>query len=376
MNELYQNEIRNCLSLAMDSYSSRIVELTSDIEEQLGLISDRKYRFDRLEILRKSALDQCIFPMMEPSFTASVINYDGFLFDKRSILRNIFTCCKDFCDSMKLEVDLLCASEDQAKEDNGEFSQYGTDSQGSGDGSGDSSDSSHEMEKRQKRNRLPSDALQILWQFLRTHKNNPYPSTQQKEQLAKETKLTLTQIRNWFTNTRKRKLTQNTDSDEDYSLESDRDESSRLKRLDSGRQKHFDVGRQKRHLNRKKTVGNTSGVNKNGFSRRSLVEKRQQEDEAEKSNTIGRGQWIQYGTEGMETVQNRRLVPKQKRTVLFQDPQLQEIDFDSKRVKDSQSLFELPPLSKEFCLNNGFAVPSEKQNFMDMAVCVCGKNEM
>lgn len=48
---------------------------------------------------------------------------------------------------------------------------------------------------------------------------------QQKEYLARQTRLTVTQIRNWFTNTRKRKLTQSTDSDEDYSLESDQGES-------------------------------------------------------------------------------------------------------------------------------------------------------
>lgn len=118
MTELPQADVKNCLSLALDSHASRIVELTSDIEEQLGLVSDREYRMSRLSVLRKSALDQCIFPMMEPEFTASVIEYNDLLVKKRAILHNIYTCCKDFCASMRSEVDLVCSGEEQTERGN------------------------------------------------------------------------------------------------------------------------------------------------------------------------------------------------------------------------------------------------------------------
>ena len=368
MTELPQADVKNCLSLALDSHASRIVELTSDIEEQLGLVSDREYRMSRLSVLRKSALDQCIFPMMEPEFTASVIEYNDLLVKKRAILHNIYTCCKDFCASMRSEVDLVCSGEEQPKEETAELSQYCAGNQGSGE----CSEGSPETEKRQKRNRLPSCALHILWDFLRTHKNNPYPTTQQKEQLAKETNLTITQIRNWFTNTRKRKLTQSPDSDEDYSVESDRDESSSSK--------HFEAGRPKRHLNRKRTSGNTCFLGKSGFRRPPLLEKRHQNNVTEKPNPTGPGQWIQYGTEGIYTLRNRRLLPKQRRITFSQDPQLHGIGFDSKRLNNSPPLFEFPGISKEFCLNNGFSLPCKKQNLVDMdpggPVCAYRGDEM
>ena len=38
--EIYQDDIQNCIALSVDSRIEKMVELTSDIEELLGLQSD------------------------------------------------------------------------------------------------------------------------------------------------------------------------------------------------------------------------------------------------------------------------------------------------------------------------------------------------
>ena len=365
MTEMAQTDVRNCLSLAMDPDAAHIVELTADIEEQLGLVNDMDYRLNRLSVLRQSAMEQCVFPMMLPEFSADVIKYEKLLTEKRAILQSIYNCCEEFCVSMKSEVDLVCSGEEHKKDGNTNLSRYCIRNQSSNE----CSEVSSETEKRQKRNRLPSYALHILWDFLRTHKNNPYPTTQQKEQLAKETNLTITQIRNWFTNTRKRKLTQSPDSDEDYSVESDRGDSPPSSR-------HYETGRSRRRLSRKRTSGNTCFVGRNGFHQPPLLEKKHSEESANTkpdSDSCGHGQWIQYGPEGLFPFRDARLFSGDRRTPMIHESTPHGMGFDPKRFCNSSAVFELSEMPKEFCLNNGFPLACKKQNSIesDPSVPVC-----
>ena len=87
--------------------------------------------------------------------------------------------------------------------------------------------------------------MKILWNFLREHRDNPYPTSQEKEWLAQQTNLSVTQIRNWFTNTRKRKLIQSQESDEEYQTDSDFSDSYHDSQTSSDSQPHKRRGRKK-----------------------------------------------------------------------------------------------------------------------------------
>jgi hypothetical protein len=57
---------------------------------------------------------------------------------------------------------------------------------------------------RQQRVNLPKDAKDYLSSWLYYHLDNPYPSEDEKKQLATNTKLTFDQVNNWFINSRAR----------------------------------------------------------------------------------------------------------------------------------------------------------------------------
>lgn len=204
----------NCLALSLDPRAMDIINYTADIEEYLGLEPDRNYRMERLKNLQKQALVQNIDPTTQAPFSEEVDQYCQLLRDKVSIMESMLNCCDDFVSKVRHEMALLDFQLQGDKSSRDVITSNYIRKYNSGSMEVDGS-------KRQKRNRLPSSALHILWDFMRTHKGNPYPTTQQKEMLAKKTNLTITQIRNWFTNTRKRKLSQSSDSDDEFSLESD-----------------------------------------------------------------------------------------------------------------------------------------------------------
>jgi hypothetical protein len=59
-------------------------------------------------------------------------------------------------------------------------------------------------EKKERRSKLPLRSILRLRAFFSANVHNPYPTDEQKAQLAIESNLTVKQISNWFTNTRRR----------------------------------------------------------------------------------------------------------------------------------------------------------------------------
>jgi len=59
-------------------------------------------------------------------------------------------------------------------------------------------------DSKKKRSRLPANAVSIFRQWFFNHLDKPYPSEEEKEDLARKTGLKLVQVNNWFTNARRR----------------------------------------------------------------------------------------------------------------------------------------------------------------------------
>jgi len=57
-----------------------------------------------------------------------------------------------------------------------------------------------------KRSRLPPRSVALFRQWLFNHLDSPYPSEEEKEELAQKAGLKITQVNNWFTNARRRIL--------------------------------------------------------------------------------------------------------------------------------------------------------------------------
>ena len=240
--EISQEEVSNCYALSMDKRIDEIIDLISDIHELLGLNSDKAERIERVNCFRRKAMEMNIDPSLDPSFTIRVEQYCQLLRQKKQTLQSIFDCCDDFYMQMRRELDAL-------------NSRFSTDSKARAtfvcnysNKCGSKPFVPNEttlLLKKQRRNRLPSAALEILWNFLREHRDNPYPTSQEKEWLAQQTNLSVTQIRNWFTNTRKRKLIQSQESDEDYLTDSDFSDSFHDSQTSSDSQPHKRRGRKK-----------------------------------------------------------------------------------------------------------------------------------
>ena len=67
--EIYQDDIQNCIALSVDSRIEKMVELTSDIEELLGLQSDKEFRMQRVNLFRQRAVAEGIPPVLDPEFS-------------------------------------------------------------------------------------------------------------------------------------------------------------------------------------------------------------------------------------------------------------------------------------------------------------------
>lgn len=74
---------------------------------------------------------------------------------------------------------------------------------GSGEGTGEEEDDSGKKNHK-KRGIFPKVATNILRAWLFQHLTHPYPSEDQKKQLAQDTGLTILQVNNWFINARRR----------------------------------------------------------------------------------------------------------------------------------------------------------------------------
>ncbi|XP_032882320.1 homeobox protein Meis1-like [Amblyraja radiata] len=69
---------------------------------------------------------------------------------------------------------------------------------------GDDDDPDKEKKRQKKRGIFPKVATNIMRAWLFQHLTHPYPSEEQKKQLAQDTGLTILQVNNWFINARRR----------------------------------------------------------------------------------------------------------------------------------------------------------------------------
>jgi hypothetical protein len=68
---------------------------------------------------------------------------------------------------------------------------------GSGEGTGEEDDDTNGKKNQKKRGIFPKVATNILRAWLFQHLTHPYPSEDQKKQLAQDTGLTILQVNNW-----------------------------------------------------------------------------------------------------------------------------------------------------------------------------------
>ncbi|KAH7645202.1 homeobox protein meis2-like isoform x3 [Dermatophagoides farinae] len=96
-------------------------------------------------------------------------------------------------------------SSQQSTDNNSEAGSFlGDASIGSGDGTGDDDDDDRSKKRQKKRGIFPKVATNIMRAWLFQHLTHPYPSEDQKKQLAQDTGLTILQVNNWFINARRR----------------------------------------------------------------------------------------------------------------------------------------------------------------------------
>ncbi|XP_064621835.1 homeobox protein Meis1-like isoform X2 [Lineus longissimus] len=75
---------------------------------------------------------------------------------------------------------------------------------GSGEGTADEESDERTQKRQKKRGIFPKVATNIMRAWLFQHLTHPYPSEEQKKQLAQDTGLTILQVNNWFINARRR----------------------------------------------------------------------------------------------------------------------------------------------------------------------------
>uniref|UniRef100_T1DBK9 PREP-2 n=1 Tax=Dendrocoelum lacteum TaxID=27895 RepID=T1DBK9_9PLAT len=86
---------------------------------------------------------------------------------------------------------------------------------------------------KQKRGVLPKKATQIMKQWLFQHLVHPYPTEDEKRQVAHQTNLTMLQVNNWFINARRRILQPMLDSSDSSFKEKNVESNSKLEKSDS-----------------------------------------------------------------------------------------------------------------------------------------------
>ncbi|KAK7104493.1 homeobox protein Meis1-like isoform X1 [Littorina saxatilis] len=91
----------------------------------------------------------------------------------------------------------------QMAENNSESGDGLDNSVGSGEGTADEDDD-RGSKRNKKRGIFPKVATNIMRAWLFQHLSHPYPSEEQKKQLAQDTGLTILQVNNWFINARRR----------------------------------------------------------------------------------------------------------------------------------------------------------------------------
>lgn len=292
--KVVKEDVRNCVALSLDKRIDEIIQLITEIEELLGLSTDREYREERVNQFRQQALLNRVDPHLDEQFSLEVDQYLMILREKRDILQRIFECCGEFCLAMKNELDTM---NDTFKANPALRADFVTEYN-------KKKSIPISRTERQRRNRLPSSALSILWDFVRTHKNNPYPTNQQKEYLVRQTKLTMTQIRNWFTNTRKRKLNQTPDSDDDYSFGSEGDYYSLPSSTSDDTTTHHRRGRKKKLKSHESTLYSIPSSSSSSYPIKEESSLFNILDTTKKDNSLSvetakksNGTWVNYSTD-------------------------------------------------------------------------------
>ncbi|MBZ3889762.1 Homeobox protein Meis2 [Sciurus carolinensis] len=84
------------------------------------------------------------------------------------------------------------------------FAGDGLDNSVASPSTGDDDDPDKDKKRHKKRGIFPKVATNIMRAWLFQHLTHPYPSEEQKKQLAQDTGLTILQVNNWFINARRR----------------------------------------------------------------------------------------------------------------------------------------------------------------------------
>uniref|UniRef100_A0A8C4NBH0 Meis homeobox 1 b n=1 Tax=Eptatretus burgeri TaxID=7764 RepID=A0A8C4NBH0_EPTBU len=88
--------------------------------------------------------------------------------------------------------------------DNGSELGDGLDNSAASEGTGDDDEPERDRRNDKKRGIFPKVATNIMRAWLFQHLTHPYPSEEQKKQLAQDTGLSILQVNNWFINARRR----------------------------------------------------------------------------------------------------------------------------------------------------------------------------
>ncbi|KAH0631531.1 hypothetical protein JD844_005896 [Phrynosoma platyrhinos] len=115
-------------------------------------------------------------------------------------LEKVHDLCDNFCHRYitclkgKMPIDLVIDDRDGGSKS--DLEDFG--------GTGDDDDLDRDKKRNKKRGIFPKVATNIMRAWLFQHLSHPYPSEEQKKQLAQDTGLTILQVNNWFINARRR----------------------------------------------------------------------------------------------------------------------------------------------------------------------------
>uniref|UniRef100_A0A8C3J5B3 Homeobox domain-containing protein n=1 Tax=Calidris pygmaea TaxID=425635 RepID=A0A8C3J5B3_9CHAR len=127
-------------------------------------------------------------------------------------LEKVHELCDNFCHRYisclkgKMPIDLVIDDREGGSKSDSD----GLDNSVASPSTGDDDDPDKDKKRHKKRGIFPKVATNIMRAWLFQHLTHPYPSEEQKKQLAQDTGLTILQVNNWFINARRRIVHQGT----------------------------------------------------------------------------------------------------------------------------------------------------------------------